>query len=324
MKRLSNAKKGNLYIGTALSLSGNEPITKVMKFGKNSYKARHIVIPAKEVESKTVVHHLNLRHQETLTLEAVRDIYSEVLEEGIKQEGVAYFNAELDRYELFDASRRRFCAIKANTDLPLWVIYELPNPKDILAYVELTQKIKLFSWREIGTKYLKFANEQDIDSHNFELIGQEFGVSSETVRKKVNAAKLNKELVESFPDCQGIPTTYYIKLGKIERALTKLNISIEEFISIEKENFKTNATDVKDIQAELLAHYEAKIKEHSVVSSKPQCLVEDLFKFRDKDSYARRKVSSNGRKTVLEFSRIPKDVMSDIESYIRQKLSEKN
>lgn len=321
MKRPSGSKNGSLSVGTGLKLPSSGQMTKTIKFGENSYRARHVIVPAEQVESKTVAHYLNTRHQETLTMDAVRDIYPETLADGIKQEGVAYFNKELDRYELFDASRRRFCAIQAVKDLPLWVIDELPNAKDIAAYVELTQKVKLYSWREVGTRYLNYADEQTINANDFERIGKAFAVSAETARKKIKAAQLNSMLVQSFPDCQGIPTSFYAKLGKIERILAKSNVSVELFVSNELATFNTNATDVEDIQAELLAHYEEKIKGFETAKTNPVSKSEDLAEFADKDTYARMKIS--GRKMTLEFSRIPKEILSEIEEYVRQKLAEK-
>ncbi|WP_070962853.1 ParB family protein [Vibrio sonorensis] len=318
MKRTVDIKKGSLSVGSGLTLSS---MTKAIMFGKNTYTARHVVVPASEVETTTVAHHLNLRDQESLTLDAVRDIYSEVLEEGVKQEGVAYFNKETGLYELFDASRRRFCAIHAETDLPLWVLDELPSAKDILAYVQLTQKVKLFSWREVGTKYLKFAKENAIDASDLERLAEEFGVSTETIRKKVNAALLNQQLIESFPDCQGIPTTYYMKLGRVERNLSKLGRSVGEFVTQEIAAFETNSSDVELIQADLLAHYETKINELLAVKPKSTPVTQDLAQFSEKNTYARLKVSADGRKTTLEFARMPKEVISDIEEYVRIRLA---
>ncbi|ELA9367453.1 hypothetical protein QUN99_003343 [Vibrio parahaemolyticus] len=320
MKRVSAVKRGNLTVSAGLKLNGS--MTKDIKFGKQSYTARHVIVPAKDVEAKTIAHHLNLRNQDSLTLEAVRDIYQEVVEEGVKQEGVAYYNAELDRYELFDASRRRFCAIEAKVELPLWVIDEQPEAKDIEAYVNLTQKVKLFSWREVGAKYLKHANEMGIDADDFERIGLEFGVSGETVRKKVNAARLNEQLVESFPDSQGIPTSFYAKLAKIERTLAKSNHSIEEFVANESKAFITNTSDVGGIQAELLAYYEEKLVEISNDKPKPQAKIENLAVFESKDMYARLKTSANGRIKSLEFSRLPKELMDEIEAFVRKRLAE--
>ncbi|OEF75567.1 hypothetical protein OA5_05370 [Vibrio cyclitrophicus 1F111] len=318
-------KKGNLSIGSGLSLSNqNAPMIKTIKFGQTDYKARHVIIPAAELESKTIAHPLNTRHQESLTLEAVRDIYPEVLAEGIKQEGVAYFNKELERYELFDATRRRFCGIKAGRDLPLWVLDELPSAKDIAAYVELTQKVRFFSWREVGMKYLNYAEEQGISSDDLVQIGKEFGVSIVTIRKKLNAAKLNKALIESFPDCEGIPTTFYTRLGKIERTLAKTKLSVETFVENELASFNTKATDVSDIQAKLLEYYETKLELLVDDESKPQQKVEELAIYGNKNTYARLKTSADGRKKSFEFSRLPKELTEDIESYIRQKLSKNN
>jgi ParB family chromosome partitioning protein len=324
MKRTTGIKKANLSVSSGLNLPNAKPMTKTIKFGKENYTARHVIVSAKEIESKTIAHHLNTRNQDSLTMEAVRDIYPLVLEEGIKQEGVAYYNTALDRYELFDASRRRFCGIHAQKDLPLWVLDELPSAKDILAYVDLTQTVKLLSWREVGERYLSLARDKDIDVNDLERMSKEFNVSTETVRKKVNAAKLNKTLIESFPDCQGIPTSFYAKIGKIERNLAKIKLTPEAFVENEYANFVTDSVDVSDIQAKLLQHYESKLDGliNGESKQKVKVTVEDLASFENKDTYARIKTSANGRKKSLEFSRLPKELTDDIEAYIRQKLNE--
>lgn len=317
-------KKGNLSVTSGLTLSTQNAaqMIKTIKFGQTTYKARHVIIPASEIESKTIAHHLNIRSQESLTLDSVRDIYAEVLAEGIKQEGVAYFNKVTGRYELFDATRRRFCGINAKRDLPLWVLDEQPSAKDITAYVDLTQKVKLFSWREVGARYLSHAKEQGIKTDNLDEIAKEFNVSTVTARKKINAAKLNKALVESFPDCQGIPTAYYAKLGKIERTLIKIEANIEGFVRRASSSFDTNATDVLDIQAELLEHYELKLNEITNPKDKPKVTVENLADFKDKNTYARLKICTKTRKRTFELSRLPQEINADIEAYIRKKVAE--
>lgn len=321
MQRTRNAKTGNLSISSGLSLGANKELTKTIKFGKRNYKARHVVIPANEVEHKTKAHHLNTRSQDSLTEDALKDIYLETLNDGIKQEGLAYYNKELDRYELLDGSRRRACAVRANVSLPLWVLDEQPSDMDIIDYIDLTQKVRLMSWREVGARYINYAEENKIDKNDFDRLAEAFNVSSVTIRKKINAAMLNEELINSFPDCQGIPTTFYAKLGKLERLLNKHARDVAEFVAEAKATFETDSTDIGDVQADLLKHYETKadiLGEHK----KPTATKSDLTTFSDKNTYARMTVSADGRKTTLEFSRLPKDVLADIEEYVRQKVSE--
>lgn len=119
---MRGSKSGNFSARSGLSLNSVKSLTKQYKFGDQYYTARHVIINAEDVKTKTALHSLNVRAQSSLTLEAVRDIYPEVVAEGIKQEGLAYLNPQTQVYELFDGSRRRFCAIEAKCDLPLWVL----------------------------------------------------------------------------------------------------------------------------------------------------------------------------------------------------------
>lgn len=322
MKRTSGMKKGNFSSASGLSLGSQGAMTKTIKFGQTKYTARHVILEWTDVESKTVAHHLNTRSQESLDSEAVRDIYKSVLEEGVKQEGIAYYNKQLDRYEIIDASRRRLCAIAAKVSLPLWVLDNQPSSKDIRAYVDLTQTVKRFSWREVGLSYLNYAKEQGIDSTDFDALANEFGVSKETIRKKVNAARINEHIVKSFPDCEAIPTPFYSKLGKIEVTLNKLKIDIRDFVEDAMKGFDSESGDVADIQKVLLTHYESQLA--LLLNSKPKSKgrEEALASFSDPKQYARIKTSADGRRTTLEFSRLPKSIMEEIELLVKQKLSE--
>ncbi|GMQ49683.1 ParB family protein [Vibrio sp. 10N] len=323
MKRTPPGKRGSFTAKSGLELSSNGPMTKTLTFGKVKYTARHKVLKWEEVVKKTVVHHLNLRNQESLDSDAVRDILEETRREGeIKQEGVAYYNKELDRYEIIDASRRRLCAIEEKVSLPLWVLDEQPDAKEIQAYIDLTQKVKRFSWREVGIGYLKHADEKGIDKSDLVALAKEFGVSKETMRKKVNAANIDKRLILSFPDSESVPTTTYAKLGKIEATLMKSKISVDDFVEDSKASFEHDDSDVEGIQKALLAHYEDRISKLSTAKPKRKTREESLAKFSNPKQYARIKTSSDGHKTTLEFSRLPKSVIDEIEELVKQKLTE--
>lgn len=72
MQRSPIGKQANLSSSSGLKLGGRKELTKTIKFGKKSYKARHMVIPANEVENKTKAHHLNTRSQDSLTEDAAK------------------------------------------------------------------------------------------------------------------------------------------------------------------------------------------------------------------------------------------------------------
>ncbi|EHR5321661.1 hypothetical protein NB663_09240 [Vibrio parahaemolyticus] len=320
---MRGSKKGNLNVRSGLSLNSGQQIKKNIQFGSQIYTARHVVVSAQNVRDTTIVHSLNIRSQESLTLDSVRDIYPDVVAEGVKQEGVAYLNPETKLYELFDGSRRRFCAIEANKDLPLWVLEQSPNPKEIKAYVELTQKVKMFSWREQGRSYLKFALEHNINKDDFEAIGRELGVSKETIRKKVQAANINAKLIGSIPDCEGIPSRFYGTLAKIERSLVKNNIDLDDYLQNAEESFNTTEEDIDLVQNAMLDNFLTVLDRMLSKPKKKEPRIESLAEFDSRNKYARINVSPDGRKAKFEFAFLTKDELSDIEAYVRNRLSRK-
>lgn len=314
---MRGSKSGNFSARSGLSLNSVKSLTKQYKFGDQYYTARHVIINAEDVKTKTALHSLNVRAQSSLTLEAVRDIYPEVVAEGIKQEGLAYLNPQTQVYELFDGSRRRFCAIEAKCDLPLWVLDFSPTPSEIKAYVDLSQKVKKFSWREEGLSFIEFAHEQGISMDDIDAIGAALGKSRETIRKKINAAKLNSELISSIPDSEGVPTKFYASLSKIEKTLTKNKLAITDFVQQANESFETDNEDIADVQEGLLRHYESVIETLTEKPKKKESRIEPLAQFSSKNKFARLNVSGDGRKAKFEFGYMSKSTLDEIEKFVR-------
>ncbi|BBM67934.1 peptide transporter (plasmid) [Vibrio alfacsensis] len=317
---MRGSKTGSINARSGLSLNNGKPLTKQYKFGDRYYTARHVIIKAEDVEENTISHSLNIRAQVSLTLDAVRDIYPEVVADGIKQEGLAYLNPQTQKYELIDGSRRRFCAIEAKCDLPLWVLDFSPTPYDIKAYVDLSQKVKKFSWREEGLSFIKFADEQGINPDDIDAIGAALGKSRETIRKKINAANLNADLIGSIPDSEGIPTKFYASLGKIEKTLAKNELAIMDFLQQANESFVTDNDDIADVQTDLLRHYESLLETLINKPKKNEARVEPLAQFSSKNKFARLNVSGDGRKAKFEFGYMSKSTIDEIENFVRELL----
>ena len=283
-------------------------------------KATYVVIQSGDVESKTKSHTLNPRNQDALTLDAVRDIYPSILNDGISQEGIAIKDRETGRYLLLDSSRRRFCAIKANKDLPLWVLESLTTAQAI-SLIKKTQDVKKWSWREEGRSFLMVANEHNISEDSYEEIGNIVDLSKETIRKKIQAAKIHADLIQIFPDSEGLPTKFYSKLAKIERVLINTNQVVSEFISGAMKTIKVlDTTDIEAKQVSILTHLEeclAKPKLKGLHSRK-----ENLSTFDDVNKSAKIHVSPNGQNVKFEFKRMKKSVVADIEKYIKSRLKD--
>lgn len=302
------------------AMLNGKSLTKQMPFGDVSIVAEYVVIKAEDVKEKTTAHALNRRAQEALSLEAVADILPSIQDEGIKQEGVAVFNNKTNKYELIDSSRRRFCAIEAKKDLPLWVLVTSPTPKQIADYVSQTQLVKFFSWREDGFWYLEQAKAAELAANDFSGIGKIVNKSGETVRKKIQAANVNEFLISIFPDREGIPTKFYSELAKVEKKLVKHSQSIPVFASECASSFATESTDVSNVQNELLQHL---IIQADSLGGKPKPKSgrkTELAEFADKDKFARISISANGNRAKIDLSRIGKADMDAIEAFIVNQL----
>jgi ParB family chromosome partitioning protein len=327
MKPIRNSKKADYLNQNASSGTKNLKVaggaTKKYEFNDTNeavfVNAVRVVVPAGEVESKTEKHPLNPRIKEALTLDSVQELYAEILENGVTTEGVAVKDKETGNYLLLDSSRRRFCAIKADKDLPLWVL-ESVTTAQALFLINSSQSFKKWSWREVGLNYLRAAEVERISKEDTEAIAKLIGVSKETVRKKVQAALVHQELINAFPDSEGIPSTFYAKLSKIEKELSKRSVSVSDFIKNAMKGIKFKPdSDMNFKQVAILTLFETCIAKAPKKKNSPT--TDDLAKFTDKNKYARKKVSANGD-VSFELRRMTGSVVADIEKYIKSRLSE--
>lgn len=298
---------------------GKLPITERMKkiFTFTSGKqvnATRIVVTVNELQNKTVIHRLNPRRQESLTLDSVRDILSSIKNEGVHTEGVATKN-DHGIYELLDSSRRRFSCIHAQKELPLWVLDDTINDSDLLAFIQTTQSVKRLSYRELGASYATFMEEGGFSK--IEELAKCIGIGRETCRKRYVAASIDQALISIFPDCEGIPNGYYAKLAKIEKQLTEKKISITMFInSLQLDAFE-QFENIEKMQKNILQHLESQLEKGT---SKVTWDTSSLANFSDKNTYAKVSQSSDKRGLKIELSRLPSELYNDIIQYVTEKV----
>ncbi|QFT13497.1 ParB family protein [Vibrio sp. THAF190c] len=278
--------------------------------------AERVIVKADELESKTAIHPLNPRRQESLTLDSVRDILPSIQEEGVHTEGVATKD-EQGAYQLLDSSRRRFTCVHAKKDLPLWVIEGNVDQDDLIAFIGTTQSVKRLSYRELGADYASIMQEQGFTK--IDELAAHLNIGRETCRKRFTAATIDQRMIEVFPDCEGIPNGYYAKLAKAEKQLAKENTPITHFIRSLKFNLD-DAENVEDKQKLVLAAIEAKLtKKEAKVSWK----TESIAKFEDKNQYAKVSRSSDKRGLKIELSRLPTEMYDEIVQFISDKVNQK-
>lgn len=289
--------------------------------GGRKIEAEHLVIPGSEVAEKTFVHELNPRNQEAVDDLSTRELLPQIKKRGVDTEAIAVFRN--NKYYLIEGSRRRFCCIKCSADLPMWVFNEELNSEDITCIYTAAQTSKRFSYREMGLKYLELKKKNNFETN--EELASYIGISIESVRKRVQAAQIDKALISVFPDCEAIPNTFYSRLAKIEKTAKEYYIQITDITSevgSDKIDLKSTS-DVEEIQRSILNGLQSalQILTNDTENKKTTWTSSDIVDFDNKDMYARIKRSSDGRKVHFEFNRLNKSVIDEIERLIKVSIS---
>ncbi|MEH6534090.1 MAG: ParB family protein [Photobacterium frigidiphilum] len=315
-------KRTGFKQGNQLSkLAKKEIMTKVLTFASGaSVNATRVVIDADAIESKTVIHALNPRRQSSLTLDSVRDILPSIKDEGVHTEGVAIINSQ-GVYELLDSSRRRFSCLLAKKSLPLWVIDNGVIEGDLVAFINTTQAVKGLSYRELGASYPAIMSEKGLN--NINELAEYLNLGRETCRKRYVAAVIADELIKIFPDCEGIPNSFYVKIAKVEKVLKKMNYSVSDFV---------HRLDLRTVDG--LASIEGKQKAICDLmstlastlddgdSKKLVWATESLAEFDEKNKYAKVSRSSDNRCLKIELSRLSPELYVDLVDFLKTKISD--
>ncbi|CGU88804.1 plasmid partition protein B [Salmonella enterica subsp. enterica serovar Typhi] len=284
-------------------------------------EAEHIIVPAEKVEQETTVHPLNPRNQEALSVNAVRDILKDIEARGVDTEGVAVKRNGV--YLLIEGSRRRFCCIQSAKELPLWVLPDDVNADDINSIISATQTSRRFSYREVGLKYLR-----EMEEHGFvtnEELANYHGISHVSVSKRVQAAKINSTLIALFPDYEAIPNSYYNRLFRLQKYIEKNLFSLEEVVENTREEIRDlDISDIAEAQKTVMEKITTVVEKLDIKPPSKGWDTRELATFTNKDKYARISKSSSGRKIRFEFNRMNRELIDEIEKFIKSKLSEMN
>lgn len=285
--------------------------------GGRKLEAEHVVIHGSEVEEKTFVHELNPRNQEAVDDLSTRELLPQIKERGVDTEAIAILRN--NKYYLIEGSRRRFCCIECSADLPMWVFNEELSSEDITCIYTAAQTSKRFSYREMGLKYLEMMRKNNFTTN--EELATYIGISIESVRKRVQAAQIDKVLISIFPDCEAIPNTFYSKLAKIEKTAKEYYIQLTDITSevrSDNNDFK-NSNDIEEIQRSILNGLQSalQILTNDTENKQVKWTISNIADFDNKDMYARIKRSRDGRKVHFEFNRLNKSVIDEIERLVK-------
>ncbi|BAN99921.1 RepA protein (plasmid) [Plautia stali symbiont] len=281
-------------------------------------EAEHVIVPADKVEQETAVHPMNPRNQEALSLNSVRDILEQTRDRGVDTEGVAVKRNGV--YLLIEGSRRRFCCIHVAKELPLWVLPDELTPEDVKSIITAAQTSRRFSYREIGFQYIKLMQENGFTKN--EELAIFLGISHVSVFKRVQAARIDGSLIALFPDYEGIPNSFYSRLSRLQKFMESNFFSLKTIVEeIREETMNLDIDDITEAQKMVMDKITKTIERLNDKSATKGWETRDLASFTNKDKYVRISKSAKGRKVRFELNRISSELITEIEDFITEKMS---
>lgn len=274
--------------------------------------ATRIVIKANEIEEKTVIHHLNIRNQTSLTAESLRDILPSISKSGVHTEGFAI--EENGKFSIIESSRRRMACILSNQDLPLYVFKANKiSDNDLTAFIESTFTQKKLSYREIGATYPLLMAKNNWTAIQ---LAEELGIGRETCRKRLVAASINQNLIDVFPDPEGIPNAFYSKLAKVDKYLKISDISVSKFIKdLNVSDMEISGID--EIQQLIMKKMLGSIHTRPVSN----WLINDIKVFPEKDKYAKLYETNDNQKITIELSGLNEKLYKEVIQFVTDKVN---
>lgn len=300
------------------TLGGNESARRAytLASGKVVYGI-HTVTPHRELKEKISVHPLNPRIQEDLSFDACSDIAPKIEHEGVLENAVTIFNESTGRCEVIEGSRRLWCADKYEKDFPHWKITADISDEDIAALISSFEIKKPISYRERGIKYPAIMAENNLKT--VDELAAFLNRKKETTRKLLQAATIDPLLIHAFPDCNGIPNTFYAKLAKVEKDVNKNKVDLAEFIKEALSRVTTdNEAPLANRQKAVMDSLE-ELREEKFDADKAKTESRDIVTFEDKRKAAIIQTSPDKRTTTFVLKRLAPSLIEEIEQLIKSK-----
>ena len=269
-----------------------------------------------EVESTSYIDPLvNGREQAALTRSSVDEICKTIIHQ---QFFPAIGRRDSDGHiEILDGSRRRAAAIFSDVGLDVLVTHEALNQLDARHLAASIQTAREHNLREVGIR-LKLILEQGGMNQNELATSQ--GLSPAKVTRALQAASVPMEMLSVFPIQSELTYPDYRALKEIHER-TKSADDLERLIQDVQSRAQALSSDLPADQykASVMKYYKEGSQNSSGRASKPKTQVEQLWRFKDRNTYARRK--QKGRALSFEFSRLPVALQSDLDRTIREVLA---
>ncbi|WP_104037624.1 ParB family protein [Vibrio jasicida] len=285
-------------------------------------------IDPKLLAKQTEIHPLNPRNQDALNDVSVKSTLESIRRNGIDTDCLGIWSDDESKILVIEGSVRRYCAIQTAQAYPIWVLpANSATNKDIRRLIADASDKKPHSLRERGEAYWKEAQElsDNLNTMTNEKLSDLLGVGRETLRKALQAFKIDIRLLKVMPDYEGVPNGIYPKLAKIEKHLAKNDVNIDSFIQevdlSHEVKVAKSENSISDIQQCILS-----VMEHLAFKAKPKKKMDwqtnDLVKFDQKNKFARKSISASGENIRFEFGRINSELIDDIEELIKLRLSQ--
>lgn len=271
------------------------------------------VIPPNQVESYTFVdQHNNGRDQTSLTPKSLKSIRSTIKHQqfypaiGVRR--------AIGKIEILDGSRRRASAILENVGLRVLVTDQEISVQEAQNLAKDVQTALQHSIREIGLRLMRMKN----DGMSQKDIAAKEGLSQAKVTRALQAASAPEELVALFPVPSELTFSDYKTLCTIGDEMGNKNLEFDQLI----QNISPEINDILSIEEMAEDEVKNKIlrlitKEASLLTdkgSKDKSVVTELWKFEDKDRFARKRVK--GRAFSYEFNRLSKELQEELDRII--------
>lgn len=274
-----------------------------------------ITVPAEEVENGTfVVQEVNGRDQAALTPASLKDITRTLtMQQFFPAIGVRRDN----KIEILDGSRRRAAAILCRTKLAVLVTDAALSVDDARNLAKDIQTAREHNIREVGLRLLTLKNSGLTQKE----IAENENLSQAKVTRALQAAAVSGELLAVFPVQSELSYQDYKALYHAETLINAQGETVGNMLEQLKAEIDAIRHQPQAAEDEIKDKLVALFRQKSTSLTPPkneETVVTSLWRFDDKNRFARKK--SKGRLFSYEFSRLPAELQTEIDSAVQQLL----
>ncbi|KMJ46952.1 chromosome partitioning protein ParB [Xenorhabdus khoisanae] len=270
-------------------------------------------IPADKLESETTVNFLvNGRDQSALTKESVSDIMRTI---NLQQFFPAIGRRIDGKIEILDGSRRRAAAIFCGVGLDTLVTNTNISADDARQLAADIQTAREHNIREVGLRLLQLREGGMTQKE----IAESNNMSQTKVTRAIQCASVPNDIVAVFPVIAELSYPDYKALLDVTVDIKKNNLSIDEVVSCVCDEVqhmdKSKPVAPDEMKSNIIRLFKKFSSNKAKKSTAEKQQVSPLWNFKDKDSFARKRVKN--RAVSFEFNRVPKEFEEELEKMVQ-------